>query len=248
MSKEGYRRAHPVDSFWFNKRADAMSEHEAKSDFWSRHFPTFLGAPKKLPLIAEDRIYRLLVDIDAERRKLVAAADEKLSPTWLVPFRHTFRQIEASQSVASIKRYLNRCPPEMVPLCVWLIGRMADRLRLWGLHHEWDHPSAQVRWQVAKALRQAEAWRVLEKMARREPQNERLQHVAMSPASRRPFSARLQAYKRDVDDSHADEVVTPSRMPYWARDKAWEYTPPKSRDLIRRMLRRIRHWVRWGAT
>ena len=26
------------------------------------------------------------------------------------------------------------------------------------------------------------------------------------------------------------------------------YTPPKSVRLIRRMLRRIRHWVRWGVT
>jgi hypothetical protein len=37
-------------------------------------------------------------------------------------------------------------------------------------------------------------------------------------------------------------------MQYWAMEERWHYTPPKSRDLIRRMLRRIRHWVRWGIT
>jgi hypothetical protein len=225
-----------------------MSERESKLDFWERHFPTLLGVRSKPPLVAEDRIFRLLVYIDAERRKLVAAADsERLEPTWLLPFRHTFRQIEASGRIGSIKRYLNTCPPEMVPLCVWLIARQADRSRLWGLDHEWDHPSAQVRWHVAKALRRTDAWRVVEEMARRDPHNERLQRLALSPDIRRPFSARLQAYKLDVDDSHAGEVVTPSRMPYWAREHEWEYTPPKSRDLIRRMLRRIRHWVRWGT-
>jgi hypothetical protein len=225
-----------------------MSEQDSKIDFWERHFPTFLGAPKKATIVAEDRIYRLLVYIDAERRKLVAAADsERLEPTWLLRFRHAFRQIEASGRVASIKRYLSICPPEMVPLCVWLIGRQVDRFRLWGLNHDWLHPSAQVRWQVAKALRRAEAWRLLEEMARRDPHNERLQIVALSPGQRRPFRERLRAYKRDVDDSHAGEVSTPSRMQYWANDQKWEYTPPKSRDLIRRMLRRIRHWVRWGT-
>jgi hypothetical protein len=54
-------------------------------------------------------------------------------------------------------------------------------------------------------------------------------------------------YKRDVDDSHADEVATPSRMPFWSVEKSWEYTPPKNTQLIRRMLRRIQHWVRWGV-
>jgi hypothetical protein len=65
---------------------------------------------------------------------------------------------------------------------------------------------------------------------------------------RRPFAERLDRYTHNVDDSHADEVVTPSRMPYWALERSWEYTAPKSIVLIRRMLRRIRHWVRWGVS
>jgi hypothetical protein len=225
-----------------------MSDREAKPGFWERHFPTFLGAPKKPALVVEDRIYRLLVDIDEERRKLIAAANnERLEPTWLLRHRHTLRQIEASGRVGSIKQNLNACPPEMVPLCMWLIGRLADRFRHWGLDRAWDHPSAQVRWHVAKALHRVGAWHTLDKMARREPQDQRLQWLVLTPGRRRPFSARLQAYKLDVDDSHAGEVVTPSRMPYWARDREWEYTPPKSMELIRRMLRRIQHWVRWGV-
>jgi hypothetical protein len=88
---------------------------------------------------------------------------------------------------------------------------------------------------------------VLQQMARRCSGDARIQWLAASPLIRRSFSERLQNYKRDVDDSLADEVATPSRMIYWARENALEYTPPKSRELIRRMLRRIQHWVRWGA-
>jgi hypothetical protein len=43
-------------------------------------------------------------------------------------------------------------------------------------------------------------------------------------------------------------VSTSSRMPYWALERSWERSPPKSIVFIRRMLRRIRHWVRWGVS
>jgi hypothetical protein len=87
---------------------------------------------------------------------------------------------------------------------------------------------------------------------------QRLEHGLMShdmdasenaaKKSRRSFTERLDNFTRNVDDSHADEVFTPSRMPFWALERSWEYTAPKSVVLIRRMLRRIRHWVRWGVS
>jgi hypothetical protein len=101
---------------------------------------------------------------------------------------------------------------------------------------------------VAKALWRLEAWLLLEEMATLYPEDAKVRWFAESRVTHRPFRERLSNFVKSVDDSHADEVATPSRMPYWAREKSWEYTPPKSRDLIRRMLRRIRHWVRWGVT
>ena len=50
------------------------------------------------------------------------------------------------------------------------------------------------------------------------------------------FAERLDKFTRNVDDSHAGEVVTPSRMPFWALERSWDYTAPKSVVLIRRML------------
>jgi hypothetical protein len=84
-------------------------------------------------------------------------------------------------------------------------------------------------------------------MVQWDPDDARLQWLATASTVRRPFPDRLRNFKSMVDDSHAGEVATPSRMPYWAREVAWEYSPPKSVHVIRRMLRRIRHWVRWGV-
>jgi hypothetical protein len=109
-------------------------------------------------------------------------------------------------------------------------------------------PSPQLRKHVAKALRRLEAWVWLDEMARANSDNPKIQNYSRSRITHRPFRERLSNYVQSVDDSHAGDVVTPSRMPYWAMEKSWEYTPPKSRDLIRRLLRRIRHWVRWGVT
>jgi hypothetical protein len=104
-----------------------------------------------------------------------------------------------------------------------------------------------VRKHVAKALRRVEAWSRLDEMANAYPDDAAIQWFAKAPLTHRPFRERLSRYVQSVDDSHAGEVSTPSRMPYWARESSWDYTPPKSIRFIRRMLRRIRHWVRWGV-
>jgi hypothetical protein len=101
---------------------------------------------------------------------------------------------------------------------------------------------------VAKALRRAEAWALLDDMAEAYPLDPKIQWFATASIAHRPFHERLQNFARNVDESHAGEVFTPSRMPFWALDRSWERTPPKSREFIRRMLWRIRHWVRWGVS
>lgn len=85
-------------------------------------------------------------------------------------------------------------------------------------------------------------------MASLYPEDEHIQWYAKAPTTQRSFAERLDTYKSKVDDSHAGEVVTPSQMPFWAQATFWSYTPPKSVLTIRRMLRRIRHWVRWGVS
>jgi hypothetical protein len=219
-----------------------------ESDFWARNFPTFKRTQRWSRWL-NDPTFRVLRRIEADRmRRTVVASGSVIDQNWLLSHRAQLRRLIPYGHIGTIKSYMRQCPPEMVPLCVWLIGKCADRPRFYGLDGYMDDPSPQIRRHVAKAFRRLEAWHLLERMARLNPDDARIQWFATAPPVRRSFPDRLKSYKHLVDDSHADEVATPSRMPYWAKEKSWEYTPPKSRDLIRRMLRRIRHWVRWGVT
>jgi hypothetical protein len=193
------------------------------------------------------RTIKLLQSIDVKRQQVVVTSDRQRSPFWLLPFRNELRWAIRKGHLPTIKYYARVGPIEMGPVAVWLWGRCADRFRLYGLQHLRHDPSPQLRKHVAKALRRVEAWAWLDEMARSNPGDAKIQYFARSRTSQRPFRERLSNYVQSVDDSHADEVTTPSRMQFWASEKTWEYTPPKSRELIRRMLRRIRHWVRWGA-
>jgi hypothetical protein len=175
--------------------------------------------------------------------------------TWLLPFRDELRGLLAGfdsrcniGEVDVVRCYLLTCPRTMIAICVWLVGEFSDRTHLYELKTFRHDPSPQMRRHVAKALRRLEAWSLLREMAAANRDDARIQWFARAPTTHAPFAERLKNYKRCVDDSHAGEVATPSRMPFWTGVSAWERTPPKSVAFIRRMLRRIRHRVRWGVS
>jgi hypothetical protein len=136
----------------------------------------------------------------------------------------------------------------MIAVCAWLMGEFSDRKYLYELTVFRHDPSLQIRRHVAKALRRLEAWSYLRDMAAANRSDVRIQWFATAPTIHAPFAQRLENYKRCVDGSQAGEVATPSRMPFWTGVRSWERTPPKSVAYIRRMLRRIRFWVRWGVS
>jgi hypothetical protein len=147
-----------------------------------------------------------------------------------------------------VRYYLLTCPRSMIAICVWLMSRFSDRMHLYEIKTFRDDVSPNIRRHVAKALRRLEAWPSLRDMADANRGDSRIQWYATAPTAHLPFAKRLQRFTFNIDDSHADEVATPSRMPYWAQDDFWTLTPPKSVLFIRRMLRRIRHLVRWGVS
>jgi hypothetical protein len=193
------------------------------------------------------RVYDLLKQIETERAEQANSLSAAANITWLLKYRAEFRWVRDFGLLEPIKLYLIDCPPDMIPVGVWLWGKCADRFRLYGLSTFCDHSSPQVRRHVAKALRRLEAWALLAEMGATYPNDAKIQWYAWAPTMHRPFTERLKNYTTNVDDSHAGEVATPSRMPYWALEHSWEGTPPKSVAFIRRMLHRIRHWVRWGT-
>jgi hypothetical protein len=230
-----------------------MSASKSNSDFWAHHFPTFhraSGRPRRLAhWISEDRTLKLLRRIDAERLQRVAkVAHCDSDHGWLLKYRASFRRVIARGRVTYIKIYLLDCPSEMIPLCLWLWSECADRFRLYGLGAYSYDPSPRVRKIVAKSLRRLEAWKLLQEMAAAHPDDAKVHWFAKAARIRRSFPDRLQNYKQSLEDSHAGEAARSSPMPYWAIDKSWDYTPPKSVLIIRRMLHRIRHWVRWGVS
>jgi hypothetical protein len=175
--------------------------------------------------------------------------------TWLLPFRDELRGLLGgfdsrcdNGEVDVVRSYLLTCPRTMIAICVWLVGEFSDHKHLYELKTFRHDPSLQIRRHVAKALRRLEAWSYLREMAAADPDDARIQWFAKAPTSHSPFPERLRKYKRCVDDSHAGEVATPSRMPFWNGVSSWERTPPKSVAYIRRMLRRIRIYVRWGVS
>ncbi|MEX0642004.1 MAG: hypothetical protein WD468_04850 [Pirellulales bacterium] len=193
--------------------------------------------------------HRFLCELDSYRKELAnAKASEAVPTAWLLPFREDFRHVIRKSDHTAIRIYFSECPREMEPICVWLLGKCANRFQLYEVKHYRHDPSPKIRRHVAKALRRLEAWELLREMANADPNDARIQWYATAPTANRPFSERLKDFASSADDSHADEVSTPSQMPFWALERDWKRSPPKSVLFMRRMLRRIRHWVRWGVT
>jgi hypothetical protein len=172
---------------------------------------------------------------------------EELPITWLLGFRNDFRRLILDENLAVIHSFMLVGDDQLRPIAIWLTSQLANRTRLFDIEEYCDDPSPVVRKHVAKALRKLEAWPLLGKMLTADPDDAKLHWFASAPIRQRPFSESLEKYSQTVDQSHADEVVTPSRMPFWRRESFWERTPPKSVLAIRRVLRRIRHLVRWGV-
>jgi hypothetical protein len=191
---------------------------------------------------------RFLDELANYRRSLVESrASAPNDRTWLLAFRGDFRRMRGDETVTALQDFLRYGDPSLRHVAIWLLSQAADRFRLRGIVDYSDDPSPQVRKHVAKVLRRLEAWYLLDDMARANSQDARIQWFASTPIHR-PFGERLESFARTVDDSHTGEVFTPSRMPFWALERSWNRTPPKSVALIRRMLRRIRHWVHWGVS
>jgi hypothetical protein len=206
--------------------------------------------------LASTKAFKLLKQIEAEQQHVSDPSHGRDgSLFWLLPFRDEIRERFSGDSAVcgpgeaeTIHYYLSYCPAGMVPICIWLISRCATRFRLFGISNFVCNSSPKTRKHVAKALRRLEAWTLLEEMATLYPDDAKVQWFAHAHTTSRPFRERLANFSRNLDDSHADEVYTPSRMPFWSLERSWEFTAPKSVVLIRRMLRRIRHWVRWGES
>jgi hypothetical protein len=167
-----------------------------------------------------------------------------MGTTWLLPLRNEFRRVLSESSTAIHCARLLGDGGELIPIYIWLLSNFADRTRLLGIDRFCNHHSPIVRKHVAKTLRRLEAWQQLDTMAKAYPSDQTIQWFAYAPTTKRKFFERLQRFKVHLDDSHMSEVGTASKMSYWSLFTPWQGKPPKDAALIRRILLRIRRWVR----
>jgi hypothetical protein len=140
--------------------------------------------------------------------------------------------------------YMIRCPFSMVPVCVWIFSRLSNRENIGELKSLRNRLPPSTRKHLAKALRRLQAWSLLGELAAENPHDGRIQWFAHAAPTQLSFARRLERFTASVDQSHATEVQTPSQMKYWDSGLVWQLTPPKSRELIRRILKHIHRLVR----
>jgi hypothetical protein len=188
--------------------------------------------------------YRFLYELrDYRRKRFQLCAQDAAPGAWLIPFRNDLRELLQFEVAPKIFRDQLFHEPELRGLYVSLLSKVADRCRLMSIDEYTTDPSLSVRRHVAKALRRLEAWRLLDEMAKHNPDDARIQWFAFAPTRKRAFPERLRNFTANVNRSHAAEAIGPSRMAYWSRYTPWQGRPPKSLSLIREILWRIRRWV-----
>jgi hypothetical protein len=234
-------------------------------DVFKRRQPTFNRKPKYRVRVSDwifggpGKYYatgRFLDELSSYRLKMTELSNcTHLAHTWLLPFRDDFRHLidqGNGDTIAAIQLFLRHSDSELRHVGIWLLSRFATEKHLLRIDSYCFDRSATVRKHVARALRRLKAWNLLVEMPEAYANDAWRQCFApeLGPeaSARRSFSERLRDFKRNVGDSHSGEVFTPSRMPYWSLYDPWEGKPPKTMWYIRRMLRRIRHLVRWGVS
>lgn len=183
----------------------------------------------------------------AEHREVVADEQGQVPIGWLLPFRSELQLLLQDQTVHRrlvLELMLDESESHVRPLLIWLLGRTGTRFCLGGIQAFVDSDDPATRKQVARSMRRLEASTHLQRMIELWPHDEWVQRFARE-VRQSPYEERLQRFvTNNVDDARAADGAGPSRMPFWAFERSWYFSPPKSPAVIRRLLQQIQRWVR----
>jgi hypothetical protein len=168
------------------------------------------------------------------------------SPYWLLRHRPRLRRVAQRKPAAAIRLYLLTCPAWIRPIAVALLGHCVERTNTCNRLEYAKAESSQARRRAARALWRAEAWSKLHSLIAATPGDDRVAFYGRADEIKRPFRDRLHAFAEHVDHAHEAEAAGPSRMALWFADLDWIRRPPKSVEIIRRILRHI-HGLVHGA-
>lgn len=172
-------------------------------------------------------------------------ADSSGTVYCLLPFRGDFRSILRHQPCAGLGDFLSNSSAEnpCFLVAIWLLGRCANRQLSYNIDRLPADRDANSRRHFARSLARVESWPRLRQLAADYPDDEFVTSV-LSGTHTDTFDRRLTRFSKHVDQTHAAEAAVASQMPLWFRDHQWARTPPKNPGWIRRMLERIKGWVR----
>ena len=199
--------------------------------------------------------YRLLMRMEAASllASKLSRAEQKRH-AWPLRFRRELRKLFIEFDIRMnageleiLRFYMHRCPTTMLPVCAWVFSRLSNRSNVFELKSLQRRMVPSTRRHLAKAMRRLQAWPLLLELAAENSGDARIQWFAHAGPTQLSFAKRLERFAASMDDSQAGEVRTPSQMPFWAADRRWHRSPPKSAAFIRRVLRHIQRLVR-GAT
>lgn len=167
--------------------------------------------------------------------------DEGIPPT-LLGMRDEFRRLIADQPIAGLVCSLAHGSADTRRLAIWLLGCCGNSSAIPALRVFAAVPRRDIRLAVVRALRRLRARAELLEIARRDP-DPWIRKFALA-STKRSFATQMEQFLRtDVSEIEADAPAT-IRMPL-----VWEVhelvgRQPKSGDVMRAILERIRRLLR----
>jgi hypothetical protein len=183
---------------------------------------------------------RFLLRLELDR---MAPAGDQAAPPALLSLRDDFRRLIADQPMAGLVGCLGLGSDETRRLAIWLLGQCGSSLAIPALCLFATRRRRDLRVAMVRALRRLRARAELREIAGRDEDPWIRQYAAA--ATERTFHSHLQQFLReDAKRVTRGEHQVPARMPL-----VWNLTElsgprPKSTDLIRAILERIRSLLR----
>jgi hypothetical protein len=179
---------------------------------------------------------RFLLELELWR-----AAGERPEP--LVHFRHQFRLLAEDRPVAGLAWCLRQGDAETRRLAVWLLGRSGDTSSIPLVAYYLQRADRKLRITVARALKRLHSRAELEQMAE-EDCDAWIRGFAAAHA-KRSFRRQLESFAPELETAQRHAADRPkSTMPLVVNVARFQRQPPKSAEVIRAILMRIRDLLR----
>lgn len=160
----------------------------------------------------------------------------------LIHFRRDFRRLAADQPLAALVLTLIQGREESRRLALFLLGRGGNSKSIPIVHLFASHTHRRIRFAAVQALRRLRARAELDEIFNRD-HDPGIRQLAAA-ATRRTFDSQLQRFLADDLERVPATPFQQARQPLLWNISSAAGRPPKSTDIMRAILDRIRHLLR----